>query len=81
MIINIKLNQLNQCYTYLGQSTPIGRPFMCSGHAPIVKLGAGVFGDIFKEELGGVILFGDFVGVAGDLIPILIISHVLQSIP
>lgn len=32
--------------THLAQSTPIGRPFMCSGQAPIVKLGA--VGDIFN---------------------------------
>lgn len=32
--------------TYRGHSTPIGRPLMCSGQAPIVKLAAtGVVGD------------------------------------
>lgn len=74
--------------TYLGQSIPIGRPLMCSGHAPMVKLGAGVVGDILRlvvEPGGDCIccdkLFGDFVGVFGDFIETFIISQVLQSIP
>lgn len=32
-------SSLNNCETHLAQSTPIGRPLIWSGHAPIVKLG------------------------------------------
>lgn len=60
---------------YLEQSTPKGRPFTCSGHAPIVKLGAGwlvgdmVNGNASDGEVDVVVIlnpFGDLLGVRGD---------------
>lgn len=73
----------------------MGLPLICSGHAPIVKLGAP--GDRFKcvpldgngvEVVGDVIsphklLLGDFDGVRGDLSPEVMfsISQFLQSTP
>lgn len=60
---------------YLEQSTLKGRPFTCSGHAPIVKLGAGwLVGDMVSGNASGgevdvvVILhpFGDLLGVRGE---------------
>lgn len=92
-------------YTYRVHSTPKGRPLTCSGQAPIVKLGAGwLVGDIVNDaEPGGEVeltkldaLFGDLIGVIGDLTPLPAllalpafnpkklhssISHVLQSMP
>lgn len=82
--------------TYLAHSTPMGLPLICSGHAPIVKLGAP--GDRFRwvppddcgsgvEVVGDVmsphtLLLGDLDGVRGDRSPVMFsISQFLQSTP
>lgn len=47
---------MNETDFYLEQSTPNGLPLTCSGHAPIVKLGAGwLVGDM----VNGIVSDGD----------------------
>lgn len=62
---------------YLEQSTPMGRPLMCSGQAPMVKLGAP--GDKFRcgpltvppDEVGSGV---DVVGDVRFISPILLLG-------